>query len=122
VRVALPLRSAVLGDVDLAADQRLDAVLAGLADELDRAGERTVVGERDGGHLELGRPLRERGDPACPVEDRVLGMDVQVDEAGVSHGRPSVVPSQDRTRRRHLLVSSRRLCASMETTKLGEKR
>ena len=35
VRVALPLRAAVVGDVDLAADDRLDAVLSGLPVELD---------------------------------------------------------------------------------------
>ena len=35
VRVPLRLGAAVVGDVDLAADQRLDAVLRGLAEELD---------------------------------------------------------------------------------------
>jgi hypothetical protein len=55
VRVALRLRLPVVGDVDLAAEQRLDSlVLRGLV-EVDRAGERAVVRERDGGHLELGR-------------------------------------------------------------------
>ena len=39
VRVALPLRGAVVGDVDLAADQRLDPVLTRLAVELDGPGE-----------------------------------------------------------------------------------
>jgi hypothetical protein len=48
-----------------------------------------VVGERDRGHLELGGALGERRDPARPVEDRVLGVDVQVDELGAGHGRPS---------------------------------
>ena len=87
MRVALLLRLAVVGDVDLAADDRLDALLAGLAVELDRAGERAVVGERDGRHLELGRARCERRDAARPVEDRVLGVDVQVDEVGLGHGR-----------------------------------
>ena len=91
VRVALPLRPAVLGDVELAADQRLDADLARLAHELDRARERAVVGQRHRRHLELGRARRERGDAARSVEDRVLGVDVQVDEAGLSHGKSSVV-------------------------------
>ncbi len=49
---------------------------------LHRAGERPVVGEPDGGHLELSSPSRERRDPAGPVQDRVLGVDVQVDEVG----------------------------------------
>ena len=86
VRVAARARVAVVGDVDLAADDRLDPLLPGLLVEVDRAGERAVVCERDRGHLELGRPGRERRDPARPVEDRVLAVDVQVDEVG-AHGR-----------------------------------
>ena len=50
--------------------------------ELDGARERAVVGERDGRHLELGGARDEVGDPARPVEDRVLGVHVQVDERG----------------------------------------
>src|SRR5207248_10366145 len=49
VRVALLLGLAVVGDVDLAAEERLDAVLFRLSDETDRARERAVVGEPDGG-------------------------------------------------------------------------
>jgi hypothetical protein len=39
VRVALPLRGAVVGDVDLATDQRLDPELPRLAVALDGPGE-----------------------------------------------------------------------------------
>ena len=88
MRVALLLRLAVVGDVDLAAEDRLDALLLRLPDEVDRAGERAVVGERHRRHLELGRAGRERRDPARPVEDRVLGVDVEMDEIGRSrHGK-----------------------------------
>ena len=93
VRVALLLGLALVGDVDLAADDRLDAVLFRLFDEGDRAGERAVVGEPDGGHLELGGAGCELGNPARPVEDRELGVDVQVDEIG--HGRPSLQGRSD---------------------------
>ena len=85
VRVPLRLRLAVVGDVDLAADQRLDAVLAGLLDELNGARERPVVGQPDRRHLELGGPGGELGDPARPVEDRVLGVDVEMNEGRLSH-------------------------------------
>ncbi len=86
VRVALRLRVPVVGDVDLAADDRLDPRCAGLAVELDRAGERAVVREGHGGHLEA-RSLRdEPGNPTRPVEDRVLRVDVQVDEGRCGHG------------------------------------
>ena len=86
VRVAARARVAVVGDVDLAADDRLDPLVARGLVEVDRAGERAVVGERHRRHLELGRAGGERGDPARPVEDRVLAVDVQVDEVG-AHGR-----------------------------------
>ena len=89
MRVALLLRLAVVGDVDLAAEDRLHALLLRLPDEVDRAGERAVVGERHRRHLELGRALGERRDPARPVEDRVLRMDVEMDEIGRRrHGKP----------------------------------
>ncbi len=86
VRVALLLLGRVVADVDLAADQRLDALLPGVLVELDGAGERAVVGERDGRHLELRGAGRQIGDPAGPVEDREFGVDVEVDELG-SQGR-----------------------------------
>ena len=97
VRCAWPFVSAlaVVDDVHLAAEDRLDALLGGGLVEVDRARHRAVVGERDGGHLELGRLPRERRDPARPVEDRVLGVDVQVDERR-GHGR-AIVLSADPT-------------------------
>ena len=85
VRVALRLLAPVVRDVDLAAEQRLDAVLAAFPVELDRARERAVVGESDGRHLQLGRAGGERGDAARPVEDRVLGVDVEMDERRRGH-------------------------------------
>ena len=68
-------------------------LLRGLV-EVDRAGQRAVVGERDRRHLEPGRLVDERRDPARPVEDRVLGVDVQVDERG-AHGRAIVLARLD---------------------------
>ncbi len=90
VRVPLGLRLAVLGDVDLAAEHRLHAVLLGLLDELNRPGEGAVIGQPDGRHLELGGTRRELGDAARPVENRVLGVDVKVNERGLTHGAGSV--------------------------------
>jgi hypothetical protein len=105
VRVALLLGAPVVGDVHLAADERLDAVLARLAVELDRAREAPVVGERDRRHLELGRTGRELGDAARPVEDRVLGVDVEVNERLSRHAsRPS--QRSRRTCRRPVSVGS----------------
>ncbi len=97
VRVAARARVAVVGDVDLAADDRLDPLVARGLVQVDRAGERAVVGERHRRHLELGRPGGERRDPARPVEDRVLAVDVQVDEVG-AHGRPILAGGPGRPR------------------------
>ena len=76
----------------------LEAVLRGFLRQLDRAGERAVVGERDRRHLELGRPRGKRGDPARPVEDRVLAVDVQMDERR-GHGRATLLRGEDGFRR-----------------------
>ena len=100
VRVALRLRPSIVDDVDLAAEDRLDALVARRLVELDRARHRAVVGERHGRHLELGRLCGQRRDPARPVEDRVLGVDVEVDELG-GHGRAMLIgrPEVPRTSR-----------------------
>jgi hypothetical protein len=106
VRVALLLAAAVVRDVELAADDRLDPLLLRLAMKLDRAGERAVVGESDRRHLQLGRPRGERRDPAGPVQDRVFRVDVEMDEGRLGHRRAIVLPGQDRTFRRAYSVVS----------------
>ena len=85
VRVALLLPPAVIADIDLAAHDRLDPLLPGLALELDRARKRAVIGERDCRHPELCGPRGERRDAAGSVEDRILGVDVEMDEVGLGH-------------------------------------
>ncbi len=49
-----------------------------------------MVGEPDRGHLELSRPSSKLGNAARPVEDRVLGVDVKVNERGLTHDAGSV--------------------------------
>ena len=100
VRIALRLLRAVVGDVGLAAEDRLHARRSGLAKQLDRTRERAVVGERDSGHLEPGGFLHEGRDAARAVQNRVLRVHVQVDErrrSGTTHGRAIVLPSGDGT-------------------------
>ena len=87
VCIALGLSAPVVGDVDLAADDGPDTVLRGLLGELDSPGEGAVVGERNRGHFELGSTSSKRGNPASPVEDAVLGVDVQVNERRLGHGK-----------------------------------
>src|SRR5262249_17742826 len=47
-------------------------------------------------HPERRRPLHHRADPAGPVEDRVLAVDVEVDvRRGFGHDRPSLPMAAD---------------------------
>ena len=75
----------VVDEVDLAADDRLDAVLrAGLV-ELDGAVHHAVVGQAERRLAELRGALRERLDLARAVEQRVLGVHVQVGAGRGAH-------------------------------------
>ena len=68
----------VIDDVDLAADDRLDAMLAAGREQLDRPVHHAMVGEAQSRLIELGGPRGERVDLARPVQQRVLGVDVEV--------------------------------------------
>jgi hypothetical protein len=118
VGVALLLRVPVVGDVDLTADDRLDALGPGSLDEVDGACEGAVVGERHRRHLELRRALRRGRDPARSVEDRVLGVDVEVDERdGLGHGDAMLLGGPDGTLKREnapISGPSRRVRAAPE--------
>src|SRR5947209_7683991 len=76
----------ILDDVHLAAQNRLDPVLLAGGEQLDRAVHHAVIGERQRRLFEGGGARGELVDLARPVEQRVLGMDVEVD-AGRAHRR-----------------------------------
>ena len=83
--VADLLGLAVVDEVGLEPDDRLDPVaLAGLV-VLDRAVHHAVVGEPERGLAEGRGALGQSVDPAGPVEDGVLGMDVEMGERRVRH-------------------------------------
>ena len=65
--------------------------VSGGAVELHRARQRPVVGERHGGHAELLHALDQRPHAAGAVEERVLAVDVEVDETGI-HLRGLILP------------------------------
>ena len=68
----------VVDVIDLAAEDRLDVLLlAGLV-ELDRAVHHAVVGETQRGLIKGGRALGEVLDVRGAVEQRVLGVHMQV--------------------------------------------
>ncbi len=71
--------------VELGADDGLDLALLGLLVEVDRAQDRAVVGQRHGGHLEGARLLEQVVDLQGGVEQAVLRVHVEVDEALHSH-------------------------------------
>ena len=85
--LVLVLLETVFHHVDLAAQNRLDpGVRGGVVKVLD-AVHVAVVGNGDGVHAEGLGPLDERLDGGGAVEDRILGMYVQMDEIG--HGSNS---------------------------------
>src|SRR5262249_8289062 len=74
------VEAAVGRDVELAADDRLHARLLRLGEELDGAEHVAVVGDGAGVHPGGPHPRQELLDLVRPVEQRVLRVQVQVDE------------------------------------------
>ena len=91
--------STILDEVDLAANNRLDARFFGRPIEINGTCHRAVVGHRDRRHLELYRTIDEVLDTARTIENRVLGVTVQVDKLS-GHGERSYRPG-----RRRVLIS-----------------
>src|ERR1035438_3557876 len=70
----------LLGYIDLAANHRMDAgVLRGVI-EFDRAEEVAMIGHGDGGHFLLDHDLHQLVDIAGAIEERIVGMAMQMDE------------------------------------------
>ena len=85
--IRLLFRPRPRSDVDFAADDRLNALLLRLLVELDRAEQVPVVGHGHRRHPMLHRFRHQFLDPHRPVQGRILGMHVQVDEGiGRRHG------------------------------------
>ena len=78
---------AVVDEVRLEPEDRLDAVLLARLEQLDRAVHHAVVGEPERRLAELRGAGGELVDLARAVEQRVLGVDVQVGAGGRAHGR-----------------------------------
>ena len=79
LRVA-PVETGALGEVHLAADDGLEPHGLGVRVELDGAVHRAVVGDRDMAHLKFTRLGHIVVDPPEAIEQRVLGVQMQVDE------------------------------------------
>jgi hypothetical protein len=83
VVVAAGVGFVVVDDVEFAADDRVDAFGFGGVVELDATEEIAVIGHGNGGHLLLGCDVHELLDFAGAVEERVVGMAVEVNEGYV---------------------------------------
>ena len=84
-------RAAVVDQVGLETDDRLDPGRGAGLVVLDRPVHHTVVGQPQRRHLQLGRPLRELVDLAGAVEQRILAVDVQMDR---SSAHPAILTSE----------------------------
>ena len=81
-----PLEPRRGGHVRLDPEDRLDADLGPGLVERQRAEHRAGVGDGQRRHLLLGRPREQRVDPGGPVQQRVFGVVVKVNEAAPGHG------------------------------------
>ena len=78
----------LLRDIHFAADHGVNAFLLGLVIELDRAEQVAMIGHGNGGHVLLHRQVHELGNLARPVEQRVIGMTMQVNKRRGHGGNP----------------------------------
>ncbi len=79
-RPGLLVEPALRGDVDLAAQDGLDAPGFGLLEELDGPEDVAMVGDGHGGHVLVVGRADEVADPQAAIEDAVFGMVMQVNE------------------------------------------
>ena len=62
------------GDVDFAADNRLDALLHGGLEKIDGSEQHAVVGDGEGGEFEVVGAVHQLVDAAGRIEQRVFGV------------------------------------------------
>src|ERR1041385_1773289 len=78
-------QAAAGSDINFAADDRLDAFFESRFVKIYRAAENAVIRDRDGRELKLMRFVHQAIQTASAIEQRVLGVQVQMDEVGVRH-------------------------------------
>ena len=81
----LLLQPAARRHIHLAADDRLDALGAGGLVEINRAVKHAVVRDGQRGEAQLVRPVNEPVQPASAVQQRVLGVQMEVNKISVRH-------------------------------------
>ena len=68
------------GDINFAADNRLDPLLARHLIKINRAIENAVIGESERGKFQLVRSVHELVQTARPIEERILRMQMQMNK------------------------------------------
>ena len=79
----LLVQAACRRHIDLAADDRFDALIARGLIKIDRAVEHTMVGDRQGGKLQVARLVHQRVETAGAIEQRILGVQMEMDKIGM---------------------------------------
>ena len=80
-------------DINLAADDGFDAFLPRFLVKIHRAVKHAVIRDRERRELQFVRALRELVQPARRIQERILRVQVQVDEIDVRHGRKILAAS-----------------------------
>jgi len=75
------VKTAARSQVGFTTDNRLDALLFRLGEELDGAEHVAMIGHRDGRHSRLPGMFEQGADLVRPIEQAVLSVDVEMDEA-----------------------------------------
>ena len=84
-RAALFLQAAARRHVNLAADDRRDALLPRGLIKINGAVEHAVVGDGDGGEFQRVSLVHQPVEPARSIEQGILGVEVQMDKIRVRH-------------------------------------
>jgi hypothetical protein len=87
----------LLGNVHFATDDGLNPLGFGGVVETDGAEEVAVIGHGDGGHFLLGDDLHELIDFARAVEQRIVGVVVEVNEGSLGHRDTAIQLSGETT-------------------------
>src|SRR5215472_13450838 len=85
--------AAAFGKVNFAADDGLDVTLAGFIEEIRSSEKIAVVRDEHGGHLLARCLIQQLGSFAGPVEQAVIGVNVQMNELRLPHKLDSKTPS-----------------------------
>jgi hypothetical protein len=84
-RISAFVKAASRGNIEFAADNRLNAVFLRVLIEVDSAEDITVISHGDSGHLILFRPFEKIIETDSPVKQAILCMYVKMNKLGGVH-------------------------------------